>query len=491
MFRYFVYMAATFFLTPFTIRSVGDSVYGLWIVILSVIGYAGLLEMGVQSAVIKLVAQYRASNDAAKVNGTVVTASVFFLTIGIGAAAFCWLALPSLLGYFIKNPEGITMGRDLVMVLGIDMLFVFQGYVFTGMIYGLQLYLARNIIDILITAVYAVLVYIFLKGGGGIYELAVIKTGVDALAVIAFYVLCRKSNEGFRFKAGYASMRTLREIISLGGKIFTSATMARIANNADPLIVSYFLSTVWASFFSIPKRILDYMREITWTITTGFMPAFSDLQGRNDAEGIRAIYINYTRYIFVLILPGLVSVFVYGDTFIRLWIGAEYADKGRVPLVLLGAAFAVEALQPLLWKLFIGIGRLDSLVKTFSITALLYIALGVLLASRYGINGMAAGALIIAVINQVLFLRHACDYLGITVARFFMECHLMPIAAALVFGLSAWYVKTVFPLDSYLAIFTQALCCAPLYVLAAYRTTLKSSEKEFLLAKVRGLLSFT
>lgn len=491
MFRYFVYMAATFFLTPFIIKSVGDSVYGLWIVILSVIGYAGLLEMGVQSAVIKLVAQYRASNDEEKVNGTVVTASVFFLTIGIGVAAFCWLALPSFLGYFMKDPEWIDMGRDLVMVLGIDMLIVFQGYVFTGMIYGLQLYLARNIIDIVITALYAVLVYIFLNGGGGIYELAVIKTVVDAIAIIAFYVLCRKSNAGFRLKPGYASMRTLREIISLGGKIFTSATMARIANNADPLIVSYFLSTVWASVFSIPKRILDYMREITWTITTGFMPAFSDLQGRNDAEGIRAIYINYTRYIFVLILPGLVSVFVYGDTFIRLWIGPEYADKGRVALVLLGTAFAVEALQPLLWKLFIGIGKLNSLVKTFSITALMYIAIGAVLASRYGINGIAASALIIAVINQVIFLRHACDYLGISVARFFMECHLMPIAAALIFGLSAWYVKTVFSLDSYLAIFTQALCCAPLYILAAYFITLKSREKEFLLAKARGLLSFT
>ncbi len=491
MFRYLVYMCVTFFLTPFIIRNIGDSHYGLWLVVISVIGYAGLLEMGIQSAVIKLVAEFKASGDDEKVNRTVVTSSVFFLMVGACVTAFSWLVLPHFLDYFVKDPAWIKLGSELVMVLSIDMLIVFQGYVFTGMIYGLQLYFVKNIIDIASSALYAALVYLFLTGGGGIFALAVIKTCLDALALVVFYILCRKSHEGFRFSLKYAGLATFRSIMALGGKIFTSATMARIANNADPLIITYFLSTFWASIFSIPKRLLDYMREITWTITTGFMPAFSDLHGRNDVEGIRSIYINYTRYILIATLPMLVMVFVYGETFIGLWISPEYAEKGRTVLYLLGAAFAVEAIQPLLWKLFIGTGDLNSLVKTFSITALAYIVLSSLFASRYGIGGLAASALVVSIINQIFYLRHSCRYLGVTVPVFLKECHLMPFAAAGAFGGAAWYLGVLFPVDSYLGIMAQAACAAPVYVLTAYFFTLKRHEKIFLQAKARGLLSFS
>ena len=58
--RFIFLMVVAFFLTPFIVRVLGDSIYGFWVLLMSILGYASILEMGVQPAVVKLVGQHRA-----------------------------------------------------------------------------------------------------------------------------------------------------------------------------------------------------------------------------------------------------------------------------------------------------------------------------------------------------------------------------------------------------------------------------------------------
>ena len=58
--RYGVYLGVSFLLTPFLVKKLGAQNYGLWVLVLSMLGYGGLLELGIQTAVVKLVAQLRA-----------------------------------------------------------------------------------------------------------------------------------------------------------------------------------------------------------------------------------------------------------------------------------------------------------------------------------------------------------------------------------------------------------------------------------------------
>ena len=48
----FAFAAVTsFFLAPFIVHRLGDSAYGVWALIGSLVGYMGLLDLGVRSAV--------------------------------------------------------------------------------------------------------------------------------------------------------------------------------------------------------------------------------------------------------------------------------------------------------------------------------------------------------------------------------------------------------------------------------------------------------
>ena len=64
-----------FFLTPFILRQLGPSGYGLWIVVGSAVAYGTLLNIGISGAVIKYIAEHRARGENDQVQSLVATRS--------------------------------------------------------------------------------------------------------------------------------------------------------------------------------------------------------------------------------------------------------------------------------------------------------------------------------------------------------------------------------------------------------------------------------
>ena len=60
--------AITFFLSPFVVHHLGDARYGVWAVTGSIVGYLGLLDLGVRVGVTRFVARYAATRDQQAMN---------------------------------------------------------------------------------------------------------------------------------------------------------------------------------------------------------------------------------------------------------------------------------------------------------------------------------------------------------------------------------------------------------------------------------------
>src|SRR6266481_2005933 len=67
MFSYLMSMTVALFLTPMVLGALGTAGYGAWMLILQVTGYAGLLDLGLQPAVAKAVAEAQGSEGFDKV----------------------------------------------------------------------------------------------------------------------------------------------------------------------------------------------------------------------------------------------------------------------------------------------------------------------------------------------------------------------------------------------------------------------------------------
>src|SRR3954452_25458216 len=71
---------------PFNIRHLGQSAYGLWVLVTSLTTYFSLLDLGYASAQVKFAARYRATREAQALNE--ITSTLFFLFSGFGLVAY-------------------------------------------------------------------------------------------------------------------------------------------------------------------------------------------------------------------------------------------------------------------------------------------------------------------------------------------------------------------------------------------------------------------
>src|SRR3954465_6368762 len=66
--------AVALVITPILIKGLGDTPYGIWILIGSLSSYFGLLDIGVRGSVGRFIAFHRGAGDRAAVNATISTA---------------------------------------------------------------------------------------------------------------------------------------------------------------------------------------------------------------------------------------------------------------------------------------------------------------------------------------------------------------------------------------------------------------------------------
>ena len=105
--------SATLF-TPFLIRSLGQSEYGVYQLVYSVTAYLMLLDLGIGNAVIRYMAKYRAENNKQKQEEFLGNATLFYCAIAVIVLIVGAVLLVIFPSVFAKGltPEEISIGRN-------------------------------------------------------------------------------------------------------------------------------------------------------------------------------------------------------------------------------------------------------------------------------------------------------------------------------------------------------------------------------------------
>ncbi|NNG16775.1 MAG: oligosaccharide flippase family protein, partial [Gemmatimonadales bacterium] len=80
---FFFTAVVAFFLSPFVVRSLGDNAYGAWVLLSSLVGYMGLLDLGVRGAVTRYIAKFHAENNHQQSSRLATSAFIIFCIAGL------------------------------------------------------------------------------------------------------------------------------------------------------------------------------------------------------------------------------------------------------------------------------------------------------------------------------------------------------------------------------------------------------------------------
>ena len=168
--------AVSLIVIPLMLKSLGQEAYGVWVLVTAfsvVSGYLSLLDLGVQSAIVKFVAEYHARKEFEKINQIFSSGLYLFGGLGLlGASALVLFAQIFLTRVFNIPPRLIDVTRLMFFLLATQILFEFPGLIFSAAMDGIQRYDLQRIIMIVYVILYSSALVVLLLCGYGLLALS-------------------------------------------------------------------------------------------------------------------------------------------------------------------------------------------------------------------------------------------------------------------------------------------------------------------------------
>src|SRR5437763_1151542 len=114
-------MMLGFFLTPFVLHHLGETAFGLWILLSSLTDYYGLLDAGTRNAVIRYVARFAAQRDFENLNSVASTMLASYCVLAFILVIVTVIGASRIQEVLQIPPDWESSARPLLLVLGLGM----------------------------------------------------------------------------------------------------------------------------------------------------------------------------------------------------------------------------------------------------------------------------------------------------------------------------------------------------------------------------------
>jgi len=413
---YFLSVVVTFLLTPIVVNNLGRFDYGLWEMLVSIVGYMGILDLGIGPALLRNVALSHAKNDSHELQKTFSTALIFFCLVSlISFFIYTFLFLfPELL--FGNEQNDLSRLRIVIIMFSINTCIVFPTNVYVGTLFGFQQHFYVNITRGILLILNGIFTYFLLKFNyaDGLLVLASLQFFSSVIQFIVYAYLIKKNNLSIFVSFNYFSFKMLRELFLYGVKSSILMISSRLQFATMPFIIAKAASVDSIIFYSIPCRLIDYARGFSLAVGFPLTPHFTSLIGKNDRNALIGSWLESA--LFLQIITGSMVIFLYfcGDLFLKLWIGNDYliTGSGVVTALLVGMLF--QAFSPNSLQMLLASSQHGKVALLHLIFALFSIPLAYFSTLYYGVIGSAFSNSFVTSILSVITLTAACSFLNIS-----------------------------------------------------------------------------
>jgi len=478
-------VAVGIFLSPFILHRLGDTAFGIWVLIFSVTGYYGLFDLGIRSSIIRYVSKYTATDDREKLAQFVNTALFSYTVIGLASMTLTAL-LSSSVEHVFKIPPGMhSQARLLLLMVGASVSLGFPLGVFGGMLEGLSRFYILNWTSIGATLARAALIVYFLNRGYGLLTVALITILLPIFSsILRGIIVFRLCPVPLGLK--HVDRAAFRQIVNYGGTTFIVMIAGRLRFRTDELVLGTMMSAVAVTWFNIGGRIVDYAGDFVAALAQVFVPMSSQSEATGDLDRVRKIYIAGNRVCAFLFLPIAAILILWGKHIIRIWVGARYVPHSYPVLVVLVIPYVFMMSQAASGRILFGMGKHRTWAAITVIEGIANLILSIALVPALGIVGDALGTAIPLSFTYLVFLpRHLRKQIGVPVGTFLRQAYTLPILLTLPLVAALWLANRFFYPRNLIQLLLETLAVSSIYaagLLWAYRT-----NRAFHVAEIAGL----
>jgi O-antigen/teichoic acid export membrane protein len=465
-------VAVGIFLFPFIVHHLGDTAFGVWVLIFSITGYYGLFDMGIRSSIVRFVSKYTATKDTEKLARHISTC-IFFYSMAGALTLLVTLVLMAFVNTLFRIPPALqTQALWLLLMVGISVALAFPLGVFGGMLDGMQRFYITNTTSILATLLRAALIVFFLRRGYGLFTVALITVAMPILtSILRGFIVFRLLPLTLSLK--YVDWQSFRAIVNYSGATMIIILAGQLRFHTDQLVVGTMLSATAITYFTVGSRPVDYAQHVVGCLAQVFVPMSSQSEAVGNLDRVRKMYVAGNRACALVMFPLAAGLLILGKSVIEVWMGAKYVAASYPVTCLLGVPITLFFMQGASGRILLGMGKHRNFAIVCLLEGIANVVLSLILVRPLGIAGDALGTAIPMSLTALWFLpRHMKRQLGVPVRTFVHQAYTLPMLLTLPMAIEMYLVRSWSPAHHWPQLLLQFALGGALYgagLLWAYR----------------------
>lgn len=478
-------MAVTFFMTPVLVKNLGNHDYGIWELVVVAIGYMGLLDLGIRPAISRFIAFYRSREDRHSLLMTYSTAFVYMLMLGIIAFFSALILAYSRPGLLAGEGNDLVRYQWLLLIVGMQMVFMFPGQIAESSLEGFQKYYLSNNINVLFLLANSALIYMYITPTNALLLVAASTAVASALKYVLFYMIAARQHDYPAYFASiFLSMDAFRNIFRFSLKTFIQGMANTVSMSVDRLIISVYDQVSVIIYFVLPANLIRISDGLIATMTNAMMPFFADLHGRNDKDNAKKYFLFGSKVVFSVVVLVSIGIYLLGSIFIGYWIGNEYVERAQLIINGLLISNIIFRINPLGSRYLVAMNRHGILAKTALLNVILVVPSSIFLVKEFGYVGAAYSGIVPELLVTPIVLSRTCNIVGINMLTYGMKILVPSLIPALgVWAFIKYLVVYSFVGSMGLLLGWSLLAAFIFYVIFAV-FSITGNEKKFIMDKL-------
>ncbi len=472
--------------TPWMIKVIGDSDYGIYGLAISVISMV-TMDFGLGQAISRFIAKYIAQNDQKAIDSFLGITLKLYLVIDavIGVVLFVLFFLLKFI-YVSFTPDELARLRLVFVIIGAFTLCTFPMQIFNGVIQAYEKFVFQKLMDLAQKVIIVALMVAALFNGGGLYTLVVVNAGIGLLISVAKYIYLKSKG---LFKAGLKSWDKpmVKELFSFSVWTTVMLILQRFIFNIEPTILGVTSGTRQIAIFNVSSVLEGYVYNLTGALGALFLTRVAKIYyGENqDAKAMDKLMIRVGR--IQLFIVGAVSAifFSLGGEFMMLWQGEKFAMAYPITIMMIAPSL-ITATQTIASTAITATGKLQYAALSYGVTAVVSCALSFIFSIKYGALGTGIGILAgsiagTVVVSNIIYKK----VLGLNIGNFFVQCHLkmsLPIVITTCIGFALHHFWVT---SGWILFIAKCLIMGVIYVILMWLMGLNADEKGMILGRLR------
>lgn len=477
--------------TPFMLRQLGQSEYGLYMLIGSLVGYISILDFGLHNTVYRYIAKYQAEKDKDGEENFLASTFIFY-----GIITILVLIVGGILYFNIENifsnslsSQEVLKARKMFAILIFNLAISLPLGAFQFIIRGYGRFIYANFVSILrIILRTLVLVGILLLGYKSV-AIVVVDTIFNIGMGIAYAFFCFKILS-IKIKLHSFNRGFIKEIFNYSVYVFILAIVNQFFWKLGHLVLGIIASSAAVGVYALATNLVMYYQQLSLGISGVFLPKISKIiaNGGNE-EDLTDLMIKVGRIQLSILGLVLVGFLLLGRDFIQLWAGNGYDDVFWIAIMIF-IAQTIPLVQTI-GGTILQVKNMQSFkAKSYLVMCLLNIVGSVILGRRFGAIGVGIATALSVIVFQVVVLNYYYRYkVRLNVKRFYLEISdgiIQTIFISLVVGSTTF----LFQWNGWLILFSKILFITILYTLLLFKIGLKEYEKNLFIYPIMKKINF-